>query len=188
MAFVVVFDACALYPFHVRDVLLELACEGLFQARWSDKILDEAFLNLVKNRPELEARVERTRARMMVALPDACVPTPPGFRVQTELPDPKDNHVLETAVLANAQTIVTFNLKDFPASVLGPLGIEAQHPDVFLCHTLSISEVRTVQAMHRIAARLQQPKLSLDDLLTHCAHNSLPQFAVQVQSALADTR
>ena len=41
MAFVVVYDACVLYPASVRDLLIRLARTGLFRARWTERILDE---------------------------------------------------------------------------------------------------------------------------------------------------
>jgi len=46
--------------------------------------------------------------------------------------DPKDRHVAAAAVRANAQVIVTSNLKDFQPSSLTEWGIEARHPDQFL--------------------------------------------------------
>lgn len=44
----------------------------------------------------------------------------------TELPDAGDHHVLAAALKTQAQTIVTENLRDFPAAILAPLGIEAR--------------------------------------------------------------
>jgi hypothetical protein len=42
MPFVVLYDACVLYPAPLRDLLIRLARTGLFQAKWTDKILDES--------------------------------------------------------------------------------------------------------------------------------------------------
>src|SRR5882762_11705405 len=49
-----------------------------------------------------------------------------------ELPDPDDRHVLAAAIRAGAHVIVTANLRDFPAKILGQFGIEPQHPDEFV--------------------------------------------------------
>ena len=49
------------------------------------------------------------------------------------LPAPDDCHVLAAALAAEAQTILTMNLRDFPDSALGPHGVTAVHPDSFLC-------------------------------------------------------
>lgn len=46
------------------------------------------------------------------------------------LPDPKDDMVLELAVAANIQTIVTHNLKDFAG--IDKFGVEAITPKAFL--------------------------------------------------------
>lgn len=45
MAFVVVYDACVLYPAPLRDLLLRVARTGIVRARWSNAILDECFSN-----------------------------------------------------------------------------------------------------------------------------------------------
>jgi hypothetical protein len=54
MAFVVVYDACVLYPAPLRDLLLRLARKGLARARWTERILDECFRSILANRPDLE--------------------------------------------------------------------------------------------------------------------------------------
>ena len=41
MAFVAIYDANVLYPGSLRDLLVRLAQTGLFQAKWTDQILDE---------------------------------------------------------------------------------------------------------------------------------------------------
>jgi hypothetical protein len=43
VAFVVVYDACVLYPAPLRDLLVRLASTDLVRARWTDQILDECF-------------------------------------------------------------------------------------------------------------------------------------------------
>lgn len=47
--FKVVLDACVLYPFTVRDVLLEAAAQGFYQVYWSETILHEALRNLISD-------------------------------------------------------------------------------------------------------------------------------------------
>ena len=47
---------------------------------------------------------------------------------------PKDRHVPAATVACGAQTIVTFNIKDFPPDALTPWNVEAQSPDEFLIH------------------------------------------------------
>jgi len=65
------------------------------------------------------------------------------------LPDPNDRHVLAAAVRGGADVIVTFNLRHFPKRVLGPLGIEARHPDVFVSNLLDLDSVSVCSAARR---------------------------------------
>lgn len=51
---------------------------------------------------------------------------------QLDLPDPDDRQVLAAAIHAEAQVIVTRNLRGFPIERLSAWGLEAQHPDDFL--------------------------------------------------------
>lgn len=53
MAFVVLYDANALYPFHLRDLLISVGQTDLVQVKWSERILDEVFNAILRARPEL---------------------------------------------------------------------------------------------------------------------------------------
>jgi hypothetical protein len=68
---VALYDACALYPFHLRNVLVQCAFDGLVDARWTDDIHAEWMRNLAANSPGTTfERLERTRDLMKAALPD----------------------------------------------------------------------------------------------------------------------
>ncbi len=41
MAFIAIYDANVLYPASLRDLLIRLAQTRLFQAKWTNQILDE---------------------------------------------------------------------------------------------------------------------------------------------------
>ncbi|HKK36248.1 MAG TPA: PIN domain-containing protein [Paracoccaceae bacterium] len=56
----------------------------------------------------------------------------PAPRPETTLPDPADVHVLEAALAADADLLVTSNLKDFPAPKLRALGLAPISPDALL--------------------------------------------------------
>ncbi|MBL8911471.1 MAG: hypothetical protein JNM17_12325 [Archangium sp.] len=74
MAFVVVYDACVLFPAPLRDLLIRLGVSGLVQAKWTDTILDECFRNLKKVRPELkDESLARTRNLMNAAVRDCLI-------------------------------------------------------------------------------------------------------------------
>lgn len=130
---VVVYDANVLYPSTLRDVLIRVGLARLVQPKWTAQILDEVFRNLRANRPDLDhARLDRTRRLMNEAIRDVTVTGYSHLIDQLDLPDPDDRHVLAAAVHADAQVIVTHNLRDFPSDRLEPWGVSAQHPDDFL--------------------------------------------------------
>lgn len=133
MPLVVVYDANVLYPSTLRDVLIRVGLARLVQPRWTGQILDEVFRNLRTNRPDVDAsRLNRTQELMNASIRDVTVTGFEHLIEQVTLPDPDDRHVLAAAVHADAQLIVTRNLRDFPADALAPWGVEAQHPDAFL--------------------------------------------------------
>lgn len=74
MAFVVLYDANVLYPSTLRDLVIRIAQAGLVQAKWTDRILDEAFGNLKENRPDLDpAKLDRTRTLVNRSVRDCLV-------------------------------------------------------------------------------------------------------------------
>jgi predicted nucleic acid-binding protein len=158
VAFVVIYDACVLYPNVLRDVLIRVAMAGTVRARWTEAILDETFRNLRANRPDLDPdKLSRTRELMCEAVPD-CLVT--GYETLIEglvLPDPDDRHVLAAAVRAGAQLIVTSNLKDFPDDALAAYGVEAKGPDDFLVDQYFLDEALLPRVIADISRSWQQP-------------------------------
>ena len=74
MAFVVVYDTCALHPAPLCDLLLRLAGTGLFRAKWTEEILGECFTSVLRERPALDpVRLARTRQLMIDSVPDCPV-------------------------------------------------------------------------------------------------------------------
>src|SRR5215510_14724060 len=165
MAFVVVYDACVLYPAPLRDLLVRLANTGVVRARWSAAILDECFRNILENRPELRPDAfQRTREQMTRAVPD-CMVT--GFEQLIDglvLPDPDDRHVLAAAIRAGAQAIVTFNLDDFPASALASYDVEALHPDEFVLDLIDLAPAVVANVVRDQAASLKNPPQTVSEL------------------------
>ena len=133
MARIVLYDACVLYPAPLRDLLMRLALTDLFQARWTDRIHDEWTRNVLANRPDVTPEsLARCRQLMDEHVPDCLVTGYEALISTLTLPDPDDRHVLAAAVHGGAGSIVTFNLDDFPASVLEQFHTEAVHPDEFI--------------------------------------------------------
>jgi hypothetical protein len=166
MAFTVIYDACVLYPAPLRDLLIRLASKGLVRARWTDRILDESFRNILANRPDLvPGSLDRTRELMNRALRDVLVTGHEGLIEGLNLPDPDDRHVLAAAIRAGAQVIVTMNLDDFPESALAPFSVEALHPDDFVIHQIDLAPGLVCSVIAEQAAALKNPRRTVGDVL-----------------------
>lgn len=164
--FTVLYDACVLYPAPLRDLLMELALSDLFRAKWSNRIHDEWIRNVLKSRPDLtDDMLERTKQLMNMSVLDALVDDFEHIERILTLPDPHDNHVLAAAIVSEADTIVTFNLKDFPHSYLNQYNIEAQHPDLFLMHLIRLDERRFLRAVKNTRLRLKNPPKTVAEYL-----------------------
>jgi len=182
MAFVVIYDACVLYPAPLRDLLLRLAAKGLVRARWTEQILDECFRNILINRPDLNgASLQRTRDLMNRAIPDVLVTGFEGLIAGLDLPDPDDRHVLAAGIRAGAQVIVTANLDDFPAEKLIPYAIEAQHPDEFVLHQIDLASGLVCTAVGEQATSLKNPPRTVGDVLDSLRDNGLVQTVARLR-------
>jgi predicted nucleic acid-binding protein len=182
--FTVVLDACVLYPAPLRDLLMQLTAADLFRARWTDQIHAEWMRNLLANRPDLKrADLERVRDLMNIHARDSLVS---GYEAVIELiencPDADDRHVIAAAYHAQADAIVTFNLKDFPAAALEPYGLEAIHPDDFLRYQLDLDLARVLESVRTCRARLKNPPKSVSDYLDTLEAQSLPKTVAALRS------
>ncbi|WP_035797862.1 PIN domain-containing protein [Kitasatospora mediocidica] len=183
MSFVVVYDACVLYPSTLRDLLIRIAQAGLVQAKWTDKILDEVFENLKEDRPDLDpTRLDRTRTLMTRAVRDCLVLKYEPLISVLELPDQDDRHVLAAAIKAKAQLIVTRNVRDFPADVLADWGIEAKAPDDFVLDQIGLDQQTVYAAVQQIADSWRQPPGSVDDVLARLEKDGLLESAAALRA------
>lgn len=174
--FIVLYDACVLYPASLRSLLMYLAKTGLFRAKWSSEIHREWMDNLLRNRPDLDLeKLERTRA-LMDANVDDCLVTGYQDLIQgLDLPDPNDRHVLAAAIRCKADMIVTLNLKDFPAACLAQYNIEVQDPDSFLMIQLGKSLPLVCSAVRDHRRSYKNPPKSVEEYLDTLEAQGLPQ-------------
>lgn len=174
MPFTVIYDANVLYPNSLRDLLIRVAQAGLVQAKWTDRILDETFRNLVRNRPDLDpARLDRTRQLMNRSIADVLVTGYEPLIDVVDLPDPDDRHVLAAAIKAHAQLIVTENIKDFPADKLCPWNVEVRGADDFVLDLIDLSRPAVYAQVQRMADAWKNPPGTVDDVLSSLEHVGL---------------
>jgi predicted nucleic acid-binding protein len=180
-----VLDANTLYPAPLRDLLLSLATEGLYHARWTDRIQDEWMRNLAQKRPEIAPRLPALAALMNRSVPDCLINNYQPLIAGLALPDVDDRHVLAAAIAGHADAIVTFNLKHFPASTLQAYQLQAIHPDDFVLNQLELRPYEALVAVKKMRARLTRPPQTAAELISTFERSGLPATAAHLRLAQA---
>jgi predicted nucleic acid-binding protein len=135
----VVLDACVLVNAALRDTLLRIAePPRLYLPRWSNDIIEETTRTLENKLGLSPQQTARLVGQLREHFEDCWVEGYEQF-VPAMTNDPKDRHVLAAAVRTGAQTIVTFNTKDFPEAAVAPWDIVVQTPDEFLMHQFHLN-------------------------------------------------
>ena len=173
-----VLDACVLVPIALADTLLRVAEKGLYRPLWSDRILAEAQQAIEEIHPGID--VQKRFTDMREAFDDALVSGWEELETVITLPDDDDRHVVAAAIRAGAQAIVTANVDDFPAATLGPLGLEAVHPDTFLLDQLDLSPPTVLQVIREQAAHTIRPRFTPQELVGLLARAGVPGFADEI--------
>jgi hypothetical protein len=163
---VAVFDACILYPFHLRNIVVQAAVDRLVEARWTDEIHDEWIHNLAASAPAIPIeRLRTTRGLMNAALPaanvigyDAIIPT-------VNLPDAGDRHVVAAGAAIGASVILTWNLRDFPADELRKFGLRSETPDVFLAGLHDVAPKLIIESPANARRNLNKSRVSAPDFI-----------------------
>lgn len=109
------------------------------------------------------------------AVPDCLVDGYEELIPKLELPDRNDRHILAAAIRSNADTILTFNLKDFPKNILEPYNIEAKHPDEFLSMLIETAPAKFYSAIRIVRGRLKNPPICSSEYLNNLESLALPQ-------------
>jgi len=171
----VLLDACVLVPQRLSSLLLTLAEEGLFEPRWSDRILAETERALTDKLGLSPDRAVRRLMAMREAFPEASVH---GFEhlEQGLTCHPKDRHVLAAAIAAGAETLMTANVRDFPDESSQPHGITVLDPDLFLVELMARDGRGCEAAVEREARRMRRPPMTARDVLAGVA-GVVPTFA-----------
>ncbi|WP_297586059.1 PIN domain-containing protein [Roseibium sp.] len=180
--FCVVLDANVIYPNRMRDILLTLVHHGLFRAVWTDEIMEEWSRNVLANHATTQDKIDRTIAIMKSAFEanwiDHHRPLIEGIE---GLPDADDRHVVAAAIAANAQQIVTNNIKDFPADVLEEHELEAIDPDTFLVGQFELNPPLAIKAVRTVRQRYGNPSMTRSEFLTDLTAKGMPKFAARLR-------
>lgn len=184
---IVLADANVLYSRVLRDYLLYAADAEVFTIMWSRRILQEVTEHLTANIVGFTtAGGERLIDAMNHAFPYAEVePTDDEYKrlAKFTLPDEDDRHVLAAALTAEADTVCTANLKDFPTPVLATLGLVSVSPDALLTALIDNYPAAMFDAHRTTVAHL--PGASNDSTMTALRRAAAPVAADHMAHILA---
>lgn len=170
-----VLDANVLYPFQLRNLLLHLAVDGLFEPLWSEQIVDECVRNLRAGAGLTAEQCAHLVGQMRGAFPEAWGTGFDGAADGLALPDEGDRHVIALAVHHEAELIVTRNLRHFPPEVLRPLRIRPVDPDEFIVRVWRRNGPAVLCAAERHRVSLRRAPLSAEQYLESLrVHAGLP--------------
>lgn len=181
----IVLDANLLYPFQLRNLLVQFGVHSVIAPRWTTRIHEEWIGNLVAAGRAPRERLLLTRDLMNRVLPEADVQGWEASMTGLILPDPDDRHVLAAALAVQARTILTMNLRDFPASALAPHGVVAVHPDGFLGGLYDADPELLRASIEAAHANLNRSAPSFVDYLDVLKRQGLPQLMMRLRSSLA---
>jgi hypothetical protein len=118
------------------------------------------------------------------AFPGAIVSSYESLIADIILPDKGDRHVLAAAIKGEAKIVITNNLKHFPNKYLKTYHIEAQTPDKFIKHLITLDKTRVVEAFRSQVSRLKNPPLSDNQVLAALRKCGLTDAADIIKSLL----
>jgi predicted nucleic acid-binding protein len=180
-----VLDANVLFPASLRDLLLRCAEAEYFEPVWTERILAEASDNVVAEKRMSKEAADRLLGVLRRAFPEAMVEPAGVDQLEPQMTNhEKDRHVLATAVIANAEGIITSNIKHFPDTALEPLGKQAIHPDEFLCVAFDRLGPELLRILEQQASDLNNPPHTVSDVLDHLQLGGVSGFAERARSAL----
>jgi predicted nucleic acid-binding protein len=180
--YLVVLDACVLVPAGLRDTLLRLAeTPRLYLPKWSEEILAEVERTLIGRLGKTAEQAAHLLGELKCVFPEALIKE--SRALEASLGNhPKDRHVLAAAIRSSAQSIVTFNLKHFPAEVLSQYDLEAVHPDEFLVSQFYLDEALVIRKFTEQAAVID--RTVEDQLNAFHRTRALPLFVQRMADAL----
>jgi predicted nucleic acid-binding protein len=179
-------DTNVLFPFSLMDLMLALTEDAVHTVIWSDHLLEEWERVIVREQHRSASAAARISAAIREFFADTRVPEDDYKHLLDRLvgPDPDDRHHMAAAIAGRAQTLVTWNLADFPAATLSPYELTVTDPDTYLCSLLAQSPHEVVAALARMAAGKRRPPMTGVDITHALERAGVPVFARRARNRL----
>jgi len=164
----------------LADTLLRLAAgRHLYIPRWSHQIMSEVSRSLQEGFGVSPEKTLYRESEIRQHFPEAWIENYESL-IPSMRNHPKDRHVLAAAVHARANTIVTYNAKDFPPPSLKPHFITAQGPSTFLKDLYTAAPTEVIETLESQAAAIGK---TLGYLLSKLQVNA-PAFVAMIEQRI----
>lgn len=175
MKIVAFLDSCVLYPFTVRDLLIQFSYEGMFRAKWSSQVRREVIKNVEHDNHSAKGKLGRTFDLMEKAVPDFSAESTgvTSAEVTKSKTDKNDIDILAAAIDGGCTHLVTSNLRHFDIAFASARGISVIHPDEFIERLINNNQTLANDGFNKIIFRFKNPPRSKQEYCDVLKHNQL---------------
>ncbi|GAB3722812.1 PIN domain-containing protein [Nocardiopsis nanhaiensis] len=172
-----------LFPFSTMDLLLALTEDMVHEVIWTERLLAEWQRVIVREQRRSPASAEAIASAIREYFPEGCVPEEYYAHLSPTMPgdDPDDRHHMAAALAGRAQSILTWNLADFPSAPLAELGLRVIDPDTYLCELFEELPDEITKSVVRMAAEKRRPPRTPEDLAGALDKAGVPDFAERLR-------
>jgi|SRR5579885_2546832 len=176
-------DTNVCYPISLLDLLLRLDEVALHEILWTEDLLAELVETWVDHGVRSREAAERLCDDLRGAFAGQDVPRSEYADLIAAMPgDDPDDHLHAAAAVARAPaTIVTRDLRDFPAEPLARLGVGVRTPDDYLNELFDEHADTVARVVEQMAAGRRRPPMTVDEVLNALAGAGVPHFARRVR-------
>jgi excisionase family DNA binding protein len=176
-------DTNVLFPFSVMDLMLALTEDGIHDVTWTDTLLDEWERVIVESQRRSPDAAAAITATIREFFADTRIPAESYRDLVPEVdgPDPDDNVHMAAAVAGQAETIVTWNEKDFACDFLKNHAVTVVNPDTYLCSLFEEFPQEVLGTITRIAAGKRRPPMTPSDIAEALDRAAVREFASRIR-------
>ncbi len=180
-------DTNVLFPFSVMDLMLTLAEDGTHDLLWTDALLEEWERVVVAGHKRTAASAAAIAETIRELFPEGRIAERDYANLVDAMPssDPDDRHHMAAAVAGQADTILTWNRKDFPPADLGRLGILVCDPDEYLVGLLREIPDHVLSVLDWMSEQKRRPPMTTEEIIDRLDHAGLRRSARTLRKLLA---
>lgn len=172
-------DTNVCYPISLLDLLLRLDEASLHEILWTEDLLDELTATWVAHGIRSREAATQVCDDIRAVFVGQDVPRSEYASLIAEMPgDDADDHAHAAAAVARAPTtLLTRNVRHFPAKPLARRGVIVRKPDDYLNELFDEHADEMVRVIRQMAADRRRPPMTAGEVLNALVRAGVPRFA-----------